>query len=462
MSTADRLTDRPHLDSTMAGPDLSTGMRLNERYVAERLLGDQPTGRFLVAVDTALGGRATILVPRLAGVGSKQFVASMQKELERCAPLADTLYCTLRDIGITSAGEPFVVVPRPQGSSLTECLRNEGCLATDRALSVAIQLADLVRRAHAVGIMNVSPDPSRIIVDARPNGMHRVSMVDLGLHRNVYGPAVRYEHRATLFESPQVRRRVTAEPSVDPSYEDPRDDVFSLTAVLHAMVFGVAPPPMSPHGPSDGSGWTALADDGRGLARRLEACLHTVLLKGLAPKRSERFSSVEALRRALAGLQQLMSLSAPAFELLAATRGRLGQPRDGFDFAVQAPELERAAEARARVRQVVKRARQGGANLASLPSASTMRGPSRSGADRLGRAPSHAQIRPGAFFDMNPTAADGPYPSSQQQLPSQSRPRSRSNDARDAPLEPRADGRRQIRGEPSRQPAQVVPFRPPH
>ena len=91
------------------------------------------------------------------------------------------------------------------------------------------------------------------------------------------------------------------------------------------------------------------------------------LLRGLAQDRDDRFAHVGALQRALTGLRQLMSLTGPAFELLAATRGRMGQGPDTLDMRTQRPAMDRAAEARARIREVAAAGQSGQANLSSLP-----------------------------------------------------------------------------------------------
>ncbi|MFN3199051.1 MAG: hypothetical protein ACE366_11690 [Bradymonadia bacterium] len=312
-----------------------TSRQLDDRYVVERALGTQAEGRFFLGVDTHAGGRVTIFLPNLEGRSPGAFLEALTPELKRCAPLKDTPYCTLVDAGLTRQGEAFVVVARPRGRSLAEHLRVESRLTTSRALSVGIQLCDLVRRAHAAIIFPAPLDPGHVILDPQSGGRFRVSLVDPGLQRGAYDLA--------LDQISELGRGAT---------RGPRDDVFSLTALLHLMIFGVNPPPMSVHGPADGSGWMALPEIGRTLDPRLEACLHTVLLKGLAPDPGERFAHAEALQRALTGLRQLMSLSAPAFELLAATRGRLGRRPDPFDLTAEQPEQARATEARALIRQV--------------------------------------------------------------------------------------------------------------
>lgn len=330
---------RPHPPIT--GP-------FDDRYVAERYLGEQSSGRFYFGVDTHQGGRVTLFVPRIGDQRPESFLKALEPELNRCAPLKETPYCTLTDAGTTLDGQPFVVVARPRGHSLAEHLRAEGRLTTGRALSVAVQLCDLVRRAHGAGLHPAPLDPGHIILDPTSGGRFRVSIVDPGLQRGAFDTALGLNVMADHREA----------------YGGPEDDVFSLTALLHLMIFGVNPPPMTAHGPADGTGWPALPETGRSLDPRLEACLHTVLLKGLAPEKSARFAHAEALQRALTGLRQLMSLSAPAFELLAGTRGRLRQRPDPFDLTADRPDQSRATAARARIREVAATGRDQAAHFA--------------------------------------------------------------------------------------------------
>ena len=301
------------------------GFTLGGRYVVERILGEQNAGRYLSAIDTAEGGRVTIFVASPGADRGARLADSLRAEVERLRPLQETSYCTLRDAGLTEEGEAFVVVSRPQGGSLAALMRAEGRVSPDQAVSIALQICDLVRRAHLLGIYPSCVEPESIIVDVQPGGRARVSIVDLGLQRGLFGES--NPRRTSLFESPQLREGQPA---------DPRDDVFAVAALLHALIMGVAPPSMS------------------------------VLLRGLAQDRDERFPHIGALQRAFTGLRQLMSLSSPAFELLAATRSRLGQGPDALDLRVARPALDRAAEARARIREVAAAATSGAANLRSM------------------------------------------------------------------------------------------------
>ncbi len=308
------------------------------RYLVERLLGEQLSGRFFAAVDRLLGGRVTLFLPKLSRISPQRFLSLMKPEVERCKPLRETPYCTIKAVELSEEGEAIVVVERPQGVSLSSLFKEQHPLSIDQGLSIGIQLCDLSRRIHSIDIFPLPPGADSIILDQRPGGHWRVSIVDLGLQR-LYRGLLSHAASSQLYQAPQLR---TGEPP------DPRDDIFQITALVHSMIFGVAPSTMSLHGPIDGSGWPLLPS-GQRLERRLESCFHTILLKGLSPNRTGRFSQVAALGRALTGLRQLMSLSAPAFELLAATRGRLDRSVDPLEDANQGQALKRAQAVRARI-----------------------------------------------------------------------------------------------------------------
>ena len=308
------------------------------RYLVERLLGEQRSGRFFAAVDRLLGGRVTLFFPKLSGISPQRFLNQMQSEVGRCKPLRETPYCSIKEVELSEEGEVMVVVERPQGVPLASLFKDQGPLSIDQGLSIGIQLCDLLRRAHSIDIFPLPPGADSIILEQRPGGHYRVSIVDLGLQR-LYAGQISHGNPSQLYQAPQLR---AGEPP------DPRDDIFQVTALVHLMIFGVAPSTMSLHGPADGSGWPLLPS-GQRLERRLESCLHTIFLKGLSPSRAGRFSQVAALGRALTGLRQLMSLSAPAFELLAATRGRLDRSADPLEDLNQGQALKRAQAVRARI-----------------------------------------------------------------------------------------------------------------
>jgi hypothetical protein len=324
------------------------------RYQPERAVPAPVPGRFEIAVDLEAGGRVTLFHPPRSTQSPQRFLALAKAEIARCAPLRDTGYCTIRDAGIGPDGEPYVVLDRPQGRTLATLLREQGHVRIELALAMLIDLSDLVERAHSLQILPVPVTLDSVLLQPRADGHYRVTLVDLALHRTPLRDVVPLPLRSSSFRSPQIL--AGAPPDV-------RDDVFALCAVLYLAIYGVQPPAMSLHGPSDGSGWPAAPTEAAVVDRRLEACVHTVLLKGLAPGREARFRDIAALRRALVGLRQLMRLSAAAFEVLAATRGRLGR-RGPLDLPMDDPGLDRAAAAHARIQAVVRSP--GGGSLSEL------------------------------------------------------------------------------------------------
>ena len=128
--------------------------------------------------------------------------------------------------------------------------------------------------------------------------------------------------------------------------------VYLCASLLHRLVFGVAP--RAPTVPGQDHVWPALPTHAKELDERLEACLHTILLKGLSVYPSGRFSRINALQRALIGLRQLTAVSSPAFELLTSTQARLGRRSGTLNLSVPRPGVERAVQVRQKIHRLLE------------------------------------------------------------------------------------------------------------
>ncbi|MEE2644247.1 MAG: hypothetical protein VYD19_04885 [Myxococcota bacterium] len=315
----------------------------NHRY---RVTGEPVTlscGRLISGYDIRRGGRVTLFYPKFKEQAPPaQQLRKFGPLLTQFAPLRGSAYCTLRDAALSRQEELFLVVDRPRGQPLETLLRAEHGVPFDQALSLTIQLCELIRRAHDIEVYTTTLTPYNLIVCPRPDGSLRLSLVDLALDRRPL---------SALLPSPP--RELTSLPGKDLPYESDRSRyaVYLVTALLHQLIFGVAPArPVS----REESPWLALPARGQRLDQRLEACLHTILSRGLAQQPKERFPRLLPLQRALLGLRQLGRLSAPAFDLLAGTQSRLGRRDSPLDLSAPRPGMRRALEARQKIHQILE------------------------------------------------------------------------------------------------------------
>ncbi len=317
--------------------------RGNERYIAAERLAAIRCGELWAGVDARRGGEVTLFYPQIkSGVAPDALLKQLGSSFTQSAPLRDTPYCTLRDGALDEGGRLFFVVDRPDGQPLYTLLREQQTLDLDVALSLIIQLCELLRRAHDAQVFTASISLYTLVVAPRPNGSLQLSMVDLALDRrplseHVSSPPGELSSPPPSMLTQERDRRLYA--------------VYLCSSLLHHLVFGVAPEaPVS----SPDRAWPALPQRGRQLDRRLEACLHTVLLKGLAAEPTARFPMVAALQRTLIGLRQLTSISSPAFELLTSTQRRLGRDRGALNLSAPRPGVDRAVVARQRIHQILE------------------------------------------------------------------------------------------------------------
>ena len=136
-------------------------------------------------------------------------------------------------------GRTFMVMEFVDGKQLNELIPRKGMRLTE-ALRVAVQVADALTAAHAVGIVHRDLKPGNIMVDAQG----RVKVLDFGLAK-VAAPAVALTadeetRTATLTEEGAI---VGSVPYMSPEQAegrpvDARSDIFSFGAVLYEMVTG--------------------------------------------------------------------------------------------------------------------------------------------------------------------------------------------------------------------------------
>jgi len=329
--------------STAEAVDAPLTQRGSQRYLASERLSELRCGQMWSGVDARRGGEVTLFYPKLKeGVAPKRVMESLSKSFKQIVPLRDTEYNTVRDAALDPEGRLFLVIDRPEGQPLYTLLMEHKTLDLDLALSLIIQLCELLKRAHDAQLFTSNITLHTLMVAPRPNGALQLSLVDLSLDRRPLSVSV-----------PSPPSELTSPPHASLTQERDRRlyAIYLCSSLLHHLVFGVAPE--APVMPGEERVWPALPQKGRQLDRRLEACLHTVLMKGLSVHPSGRFPLMSALQRTLIGLRQLTSVSSPAFELLASTQRRLGKSQGSLNLAAPRPGVRRAVEARQKIHKIL-------------------------------------------------------------------------------------------------------------
>jgi eukaryotic-like serine/threonine-protein kinase len=140
---------------------LTSGTRLGP-YEIESQLGAGGMGEVYRARDTRLERTVAIKVLNAQLLASAELRARFEREAKVISQLQHPHICVLHDVG-NEGPIDYLVMEFLQGESLAERLR-KGPLAPDQILTIAIEIADALEKAHRAGIVHRDLKPGNVML----------------------------------------------------------------------------------------------------------------------------------------------------------------------------------------------------------------------------------------------------------------------------------------------------------
>ena len=140
---------------------LASGTRLGP-YEIQSPLGAGGMGEVYRARDTRLDRTVAIKVLNAQLVASTELRARFEREAKVISQLQHPNICVLHDVG-NEGPIDYLVMEFLQGESLAERLR-KGPLAAEQVLSIAIEIADALEKAHRAGVVHRDLKPGNVML----------------------------------------------------------------------------------------------------------------------------------------------------------------------------------------------------------------------------------------------------------------------------------------------------------
>jgi len=239
------------------------------RFRLEEKLGSDASSEIFRAVLADGGGAAVVHIVRAEGGSARR--ERLLRETKRAAQVKHDGLALVLDVGQTEEGDMFVAVEKIEGERLSDRLRTGAPLPEREAADIAAQIARALAAAHDAGVVHRDLHPSQIVLPSVPAATG-VKVEGLATPRAPADPtsAGGAESSAELaFAAPEQRRGEAV---------GRRADVYSIGAMLYAMLTGRAPSPDAPP---------------------IEGALGDVVRRCLADDPRERFLDTIALGAAL-------------------------------------------------------------------------------------------------------------------------------------------------------------------
>ncbi|MEO5565118.1 MAG: serine/threonine-protein kinase, partial [Luteimonas sp.] len=201
----------------------------------------------------------------------------------------------LLDAGISSDGQPYLALEFVEGETITQWCRSRE-LSLDARLRLFLQTCDAISHAHANLIVHRDLKPSNILVTAQ----EEVRLLDFGIAKLLDTNELARDQTNTGVRSFTLHyaapEQIRGEPVTTMT------DVYALGVVLHELLSDQSPYDLKHR--TDAEWEQAIVDADpvrpsalapRRSARLLAGDLDNIVLKALAKRPEQRYSSVEAL-----------------------------------------------------------------------------------------------------------------------------------------------------------------------
>ena len=214
------------------------GLLVGGKYRLLRKLGGGAMGVVWAARNELTRREFALKLITKTDLGSEEAQRRLLREATSCGQLVDRTIVELYDVGVTDAGDPFLVMELLNGETLSTLLDRQGMIASHPAAMIAAPVARALRVAHAAGVIHRDLKPTNIFLHEDPDLGTVVKVLDFGISKVIAQDAHTQTATGTALGSPAY---MSPEQARGAKALDHRTDLWSFGVVLFEMLTGRLP-----------------------------------------------------------------------------------------------------------------------------------------------------------------------------------------------------------------------------
>jgi len=279
-----------------------TGEIIDARYRIQAVLGDGGMGSVYRAEHLKLRKPVALKLLHKRFAENAAFAERFEREAMAAGRIKHPNCVGVSDFGRLPSGKLYLVMELVEGNTLGELLKQHGRLPVPRAIHIARHALAGLGHAHSVGIVHRDVKPDNILLIDHEGDRDFAKLVDFGIAKLVGEAAAEVENAQLT----QVGTTVGTPKYMPPEQAfgkevDGRADLYSMAVVLYAMLTGHPPfdaddviELLMQHATADPPSFASMAPQAK-----IPPVLESVVRKGLAKKRDDRYPSAEVFSAAL-------------------------------------------------------------------------------------------------------------------------------------------------------------------
>jgi len=214
-------------------------------YLVKQRLGEGGMGAVYLAEHPTIGKKVALKVLHAEFATNTEVVERFFNEAKAVNSIAHPNIVDIVDYGVIQTGPSgadqlvYFIMEYLSGQTLAQVIRGEAPLPPERALTIALQVADALAASHRAGIVHRDLKPDNIILGQRGREQDFVKLLDFGIAKLTSDGRTGSRTRTGLvLGTPAYMSPEQCEGSAK---VDHRTDIYALGICLYEMLVGRVP-----------------------------------------------------------------------------------------------------------------------------------------------------------------------------------------------------------------------------